>query len=141
MTHSLRSQPAVPTNVTASRDAGLPSSQIDLSWTNAAGTDETGFAVYRSTDGVNFTLLGTLDASTTRYSDGGLAAGRTYFYYVLSLLNSGGASAPSAAVSSATSMEFRWPTFRAENAFLARAPPHAGQRGRRSPHIPCGSSI
>jgi hypothetical protein len=88
----IRSQPAAPTNVTATPDPVLPSSQINLSWTNAAGSDATGFAVYRSTDGVNFTLLGTVDASVTGYVDSGLAAGTTYYYYVRTLLNADGAS-------------------------------------------------
>jgi len=99
----VRSQPAAPTNLTASPDTVLPSSQINLSWTTA-GSDETGFAVYRSTDGVNFTLLGTVDASITSYSDGGLDAGTKYYYYVLTLLNSDGMSAPSGTASSTTSV-------------------------------------
>ena len=99
----IRSLPAAPTNLTASPDAVLPSSQIDLSWTNVAGADATGFAVYRSTDGVNFTLLGTVGGTVTSYTDGGVAAGTTYYYYVLTLLNSDGASAPSATVTATTS--------------------------------------
>jgi hypothetical protein len=100
----IRSQPAPPANLTASPDAAAPSSQIDLSWSNAPGSDETGFAVYRSTDGVNFTLLGTVSASITSYNDGGLAGGTTYYYYVVTLLNSDGTSAPSATVSARTSV-------------------------------------
>lgn len=100
----IRSQPAAPTNLTASPDPLLPSSQIDLAWTNAAASDETGFAIYRSIDGTNFTLVGTVDASTTGYSDSGLSPGTKYYYYILTLLNSDGSSAPSGRVSSTTSM-------------------------------------
>jgi hypothetical protein len=99
----IRSQPAAPTNLTSSADTALPSSQIDLSWTNPAGTDETGFAIYRSTDGANFTLLAIVDGSTTGYSDGGLAAGMRYYYYVVTLLNADGSSGNSGTVSSTTS--------------------------------------
>ena len=99
----IRSLPAAPANVTATADATFPSSQIDLSWANAAGSDETGFAIYRSTDGINFTAIATLGASATAYSDSGLSAGTTYYYYVVALLNATGASAPSNAASATTS--------------------------------------
>jgi hypothetical protein len=91
----IRSQPAAPTNLTAAPDAASPSSQIDLSWTNTAGTDETGFAIYRSTDGINFTLIGTTAAGVTSYNDSGLSAGTLYDYYVITLLNGAGSSGPS----------------------------------------------
>lgn len=99
----IRSLTTAPTSLTASPDAAMPSSQIDLSWVNAAGNDETGFAIYRSIDGVNFTLLTTLDASATHYGDSGLAAGTRYYYHVVALLNADGASAASATASTSTS--------------------------------------
>ena len=99
----IRSQPAAPTNLTAAADAIFPSSQIDLSWSNTAGSDETGFAVYRSTDGINFTAVATVAAGATTYSDTGLSAGTTYYYYVVTLLNATGKSGPSNQVSAATS--------------------------------------
>ena len=98
----IRSQPAAPTSLVASIDPVLPSSQIDLAWANQAGSDGTGFAIYRSTDGVTFTLLDTVDATATSYTDGGLSPGTKYYYYVVTLLNSDGASAPSGTVSATT---------------------------------------
>src|SRR5207253_2997209 len=86
----IRSRPAAPTNLTAAADATFPSSQVDLSWNNTAASDETGFAIYRSTDGINFTAVATLGASATTYSDTGLTAGTTYYYYVIALLNATG---------------------------------------------------
>jgi len=98
----VRSLPAAPTNLTATPDPTLPSSQIDLSWTNTAGSDETGFAIYRSTDGINFTAVATVGSGATSYNDSGLLAGTTYFYYVVALLNATGASAPSNTASATT---------------------------------------
>lgn len=92
----IRSRPAAPTNLAASQDVAAPSSQIDLSWTNAAGSDETGFAIYRSSNGgASFTLAATVGAGITTYSDTGLAAGTTYSYYIVTLLNLDGSSNPS----------------------------------------------
>ena len=104
ITWIVRSQPAAPTNLTATPDATFPSTQIDLSWTNTAGADEAGIAIYRSTTSAasGFTLLATVSASTTTYSDSGLSAGTTYWYQVVALLNSDGSSAPSNTTSATT---------------------------------------
>jgi hypothetical protein len=51
---------------------------IDLSW---SGTANNHYEVRRSTDGVTFTLVGTVPASQTTFMDGGLANG-TYFYQI-----------------------------------------------------------
>ena len=90
---NLHELPAAPTNLAAAADATNPNSQINLTWTNAAGSDQTGFAVYRSSDGgATFTLVATVGAGVTAYSDSGLSVGTTYSYYVVTLLNSDGAS-------------------------------------------------
>jgi hypothetical protein len=99
----IRSQPAAPTNLTAVTDAIHPSSQINVTWANTAGSDETGFAVYRSLDGVTFTQVATVGAGATAYSDTGLSSGTTYFYYVVSLLNAHGMSAQSNQAAATTS--------------------------------------
>ena len=99
----VRSLPAAPTNLMVSSDAIMPSSQIDLSWANAAASDETGFAIYRSTDGINFTAVATVGPNATAYSDSGLTAGTTYYYYVVALLNATGQSNNSNTASATTS--------------------------------------
>ena len=69
---------AAPSNLIA---AASGSSQINLSWTDNA-TNETGYTVERSTDGTNFTQIGSLGANSTSYADTGLTAGATYYYRV-----------------------------------------------------------
>jgi hypothetical protein len=99
----IRSQPAAPTNLTAAVDATNPTSQINLTWANAAGTDETGFAIYRSSDGgATYTFAATVGAGVTSYSDSNLADGTTYSYYVVTLLNSDGTSDASNTVTATT---------------------------------------
>ena len=102
----IRSQPTAPTNLTAATDSISGSSQIDLSWSNAAGSNQTGFAIYRSTspDPTTFTQVASLGAGTTSYIDSGLTSGTTYYYYVVSLLNATGQSNNSNTASAATSV-------------------------------------
>jgi hypothetical protein len=70
--------PAAPTNLTATATS---SSQINLAWTDNS-TNETGFLVERSPDGVNFTQIGTAAVNATTYQDAGLTASTTYYYRV-----------------------------------------------------------
>jgi hypothetical protein len=53
-------------------------SAIDLSWTSTANAS---YLVQRSTDGVTFTTLATVESATLRFRDTGMAPG-TYFYRV-----------------------------------------------------------
>ncbi len=70
--------PAAPSALGAT---AISSIQINLAWADNA-SDETGFHVERSTDGVNFTPLATTGANTTTYSNTGLPASTTYYYRV-----------------------------------------------------------
>jgi subtilisin family serine protease len=70
--------PAAPSNLTAT---AAPGKKINLAWTDNA-TNEAGFKLERSSDGVSFTQLGILGANTTSYSNGGLTSGVTYYYRV-----------------------------------------------------------
>ena len=70
--------PAAPSNLTATPVA---SSRIDLAWTDNA-TNEAGFKVERSTDGVNFTVLANVGVNATSYSVTSLLAGTTYAFRV-----------------------------------------------------------
>jgi len=71
--------PLAPSSLAAS---AVSSSQIDLNWVDNA-SDEDGFEVERSLDGVNFSLVPPpLGTNVTNYSDSGLAASTTYYYRV-----------------------------------------------------------
>lgn len=77
--------PAAPTGLTAT---AVSSSQIDLTWVDNA-TDEDGFAIERSPDGSNFTVLGSVAANATAYSDTGLQSATTYYYRVAAFNGNG----------------------------------------------------
>jgi len=59
----------------------VSSSRIDLSW-NDGSTNESGFIVKRSLDGVSWSQVADLPADSTSYSDSGLAGDTTYYYRV-----------------------------------------------------------
>ena len=61
--------------------AVISSTQIDLSWTDNSD-DETLFSIERSTDGVSYTEIDTVEADVTTYEDTGLDAGTEYFYRI-----------------------------------------------------------
>ena len=73
---------------------GSSASQVTLSWTDGS-FNETAFRVERSTEGTGFTILATLPAGTTSYSDLAIAANTTYVYRIRAL-GAAGVSAPSA---------------------------------------------
>jgi len=73
----VQSAPNTPGNLTATASS---SSQIDLAW-NDSGS-ETSYTVERSTDNTTFTLLTTLGANVTSFSDTGLPASATRYYRV-----------------------------------------------------------
>lgn len=72
--------PAAPTNVSFS---GVTAIAMTVNWTDNS-SDEAGFAVYRSTDGVNFAFAGTVAANTTSFADSGLTPNTNYTYRVFS---------------------------------------------------------
>lgn len=84
--------PTAPTNLTAVKSG----SQVNLSWTDNA-SDETGFTVERSTNGVDFTAIGTIGARTgtgrtVNYTDSKNLTTGSYTYRV----NAYNANGPSA---------------------------------------------
>jgi subtilisin family serine protease len=89
--------PAAPTGLVAT---AASATQINLSWADNS-TDETGFKVERSTDGVSFTQAGTTAAGVRIYSATGLAASTTYTFRVRAY-NANGDSAYSNAASATT---------------------------------------
>jgi fibronectin type 3 domain-containing protein len=74
--------PAAPVTVNA---AALSSGAIEISWTTVSGAAS--YRVYRSTDAVNFTLVGF--PSGLSYTDGGLSSSTTYYYRVSAVNGSG----------------------------------------------------
>ena len=80
----------------------LSSGSIGISWT--ASTDNvgvTGYKVYRSTNGISYTLRSTLNA-TTSYDDTGLSASTLYYYKVAAVDGAGNTSAQSSAANATT---------------------------------------
>ncbi len=70
--------PAAPASLGASPAS---SSQVNLSWSDNA-SDETGFRIERSADGVAFSEIATVGSNVTAYSSTGLAAATWYWYRV-----------------------------------------------------------
>jgi len=82
--------PNAPSGLTAT---AVSSTQINLSWTDNS-TNETGFEIFRSTDGITFSSVTTVGAGVTTYNNTGLSASIQYYYYVTAF-NPGDSSLPS----------------------------------------------
>jgi len=78
--------------------------QVDLSWTDNSD-EESGFEIERSTDGLNYTLVATVSADTTFYSDTQASPGLTNYYRIRAFVNIGNYSGYSNVVSALT---FNW---------------------------------
>jgi fibronectin type 3 domain-containing protein len=95
--------PAVPSNLAASAFSG---SVIGLTWTdndtppNAAA----GYNIFQSTDGINFTQVGTASARATSFAVGGLQVSTNY-YFKINAFNTQGISAFSNAANAATTSQ------------------------------------
>ena len=96
-TTPLGGTPVAPSNLSAT---AASSTQINLAW-NDNSNNESGFLIERSTDGVNFSQIGTTAGNVTSYSDSGLAPGTSYTYRVRAT-NSAGNSLYSAIASATT---------------------------------------
>ncbi|MCA1593280.1 MAG: S8 family serine peptidase [Acidobacteria bacterium] len=84
---TLPSAPTAPSTLAAK---AVSASQISLTWADNA-TNEDGFLIERSTDGVSFTQIATVVANTKTYSSTGLLAVKKYYYRVRAY-NKGGNS-------------------------------------------------
>jgi hypothetical protein len=84
--------PLAPTNLVVADLSGHDDnrSDVQIAWTRHS-YNETGYQVFRSTDGVNFSLLATLPPNSDTFTDSTVQPG-TYFYKVLAF-NAGGSSA------------------------------------------------
>lgn len=72
------SPPDAPTLLVATP---VSTNQIDLAWTDNA-TNEDGYKIYRSTDGVSYAEIDDIAADSVSYSDATIVAGTTYYYKV-----------------------------------------------------------
>jgi hypothetical protein len=95
---AMLTRPAAPSSLTAS---AVSSSQINLSWTDNS-SNEDGFKIERSTDGVSFSQIATLPAGATGFSNTGLPANTKYYYRVFSYNAAGNSAAPSNIASATT---------------------------------------
>ena len=79
--------PPTPTAPTALTFTGVTQLAMTLNWTDSP--NETFYAVYRSTDGVNFTFDGTAAQNAISYNATGLNPGTTYFWKVFAVSEGG----------------------------------------------------
>jgi hypothetical protein len=90
--------PATPTAPTGLNYTGVSATAMTLNWTDSP--DESVYAIYRSTDGVNYTFQTNLAQNTTSFSTSGLTPSTTYFWQVVAV--SDGALSTALASSQAT---------------------------------------
>ncbi|MBS1566224.1 MAG: gliding motility-associated C-terminal domain-containing protein [Bacteroidetes bacterium] len=90
--------PAVPTSL-AVTNTGY--NNVTLTWVDNA-TNESGFQIERSEDGVVYSAVGTVAANVTTYTDQNLYGGTLYYYRVRATSTANGVSVPSNAVSTTT---------------------------------------
>ncbi len=79
------SPPAAPSGLNA---VTAGTEQVNLSWTDNS-SDESAFSVERATGGGGFSVIATLGANATSYSDSGLQPGTTYSYRVAATSSAG----------------------------------------------------
>lgn len=73
--------PNVPAAATGLNFTAVTQTSMSVNWTDNA-TNESGYIVSRSTDGTNYTVVGTPAANANTFPDAGLVPGTTYFYRV-----------------------------------------------------------
>ncbi len=83
--------PAAPSSAAARLNATNP--YVDVSWVDAS-TNESGFKVERSSDGVNFAQVGQTGSNAAAFQDRTTSGGASYWYRIRAF-NNGGASAAS----------------------------------------------
>ncbi len=73
--------PNVPNAPTGLSFAPVTQTSIQTNWTDNA-TNEFGYAIFRSLDGINYSFVAVTAADATSFNDTGLIPGTTYFYQV-----------------------------------------------------------
>ena len=107
-THPEETAPTAPAPVTTLEARAISTSQITLSWGDAADNEE-GFRVYRSTDDVNFAECATTSSNVTSCTVSGLAMDTRYSFAVKSF-NAAGESAETVASARTLSLALAAPT-------------------------------
>jgi subtilisin-like proprotein convertase family protein len=84
--------PLVPASPTLLTFSSVSISGMTLNWVDNA-TDEVGYAIYQSTDGINYAYLAQTAANAVSYAVSGLTPGTLYYYKVYAVTE-GGMSTP-----------------------------------------------
>jgi gliding motility-associated-like protein len=80
--------PTLPFSPRGLKATGISASDIELVWEDKS-TNETGFKIERSIDGVAFAPIATVGADVTTYTNTGLVKASKYFYRVIAYNGSG----------------------------------------------------
>jgi hypothetical protein len=99
--------PSAPASLMASRNPANATAGLLLSWTDKS-SNESGFTIERSGDGVSFGQIAQLGVNSVSFTDTGLTAGVLYYYRVLAFNAAG--SSPYSNVSSARTDSVSAPT-------------------------------
>lgn len=95
-------EPSAPTSLTA---VPVSTSEIGLTWTDTA-TNEDGFRIERSSDGVTFSALQTINTpNASSYNDTGLTASTQYYYRVFAFNSVGDSTSPSNTANATTNSD------------------------------------
>jgi hypothetical protein len=86
--------PNTPLAPTFSSVTAITPTSLTLNW-NDTSSNEFGFAVYRSTDNINFSFVSQTAANATSFADSGLTPSTNYFYHVFAVTE--GAQSPASA--------------------------------------------
>ena len=92
--------PTAPSNLTVVPQKKQDAKKLKLTWKDNS-SDELGFIIARSLDGISFSLIDTVSPNITTYTDTGLIAS-TMYYYQVAAYNTTGNSAYTATISSTT---------------------------------------
>jgi len=72
------------------------STAITLTWNNVE--NETGYKLYKSTDGTNFSLLSDLTTNIVSYTDNAVVSAQNYYYYIIAYNDNGNSTASNTVV-------------------------------------------
>ena len=90
----------IPSAPSALSATPVADTKIRLIWSDNS-TNESGFTIERSTDGMTYSIVGTVNADVTTFTDTGLSPSTKYDYEVIAT-NAAGSSAPSAPAAATT---------------------------------------